>query len=624
MDSLFKKNFIASKNTVLGWQYENEKEILEKYDTEEIGELLITDKEKLWHTQSDVNMEFAIDIWCQQFDDQSVTYTSIFLIFGFGNMGYIEKMLEKYPQNLILIYEPYEAVLINQMKTYDMTKLFNHKKLYIFTGEERQTAWRKYIASIISYNNYHDIIRAKLPNYVKINVDEYLAYRDTIDYFICNEIESARLMVKSEKNRGRNFLYNLYDFLHQSGIRNLKEAFEKYDLKTYPAVIVSAGPSLDKNISELTKYQDKVFVVGLNASLKVLRSHNIIPDIILSYDSKIADISPFDCEDNNKIPLLTNLTADYRVIKKNRARRFYGYENNNYIKKLTEKINVKLMDSDNGGCVANAAFAFVQAMGFETIILVGQDLAYTDNKIHAGNRIDDRKIDTKKNNYIRVKGVDGDKVPTDRIMCTYRKWFEDRINDNPDLNVINATAGGAYIEGATHMRLNEALKKFCRGESFDFRGLIDECDDAFTREERTEAYGVISDAEKKIDVEKRKLLDQKKVYEKIDLLNRKRKYHTAEFRRCIKNAGEIEKYIENDMNMELIKLFVNDAEVSVKNKMRKKETNVYEEVKIAADAGMELLDGYVLACDKLKETWEEVHILIEESKNERTDEKAIQ
>ena len=68
------------------------------------------------------------------------------------------------------------------------------------------------------------------------------------------------------------------------------------------------------------------------------------------------------------------------------------------------------MDSDNGGCVANAAFAFVQAMGFETIILVGQDLAYTDNKIHAGNRIDDRKINTNQDNYVRVKGVDGDNV----------------------------------------------------------------------------------------------------------------------------------------------------------------------------------------------------------------------
>ena len=113
------------------------------------------------------------------------------------------------------------------------------------------------------------------------------------------------------------------------------------------------------------------------------------------------------------------------------------------------------------------------------------------------------------------------------------------------------------------------------------------------------------------------------MYEKIDLLNRKQKYHTTEFRKCLKNAGEIEKNIEDDMNMDLVKLFVNDAEVCIKNKMRKKEDNAYEEIKLAVDSGMELLDGYALACDKLKETWEEVHTLIEESKNERANEKTI-
>lgn len=623
MDSLLKKNYIASKNTVLGWKYESEKEILRKYGTEELEELIIINNGKSWHTKSSIDMSLAIDIWGQQFDDKNITYASIFVIYGFGNMGYIEKLIEKYPENVVLVYEPFEEVIVKQMKNYDMTKLFENDKLYIFTGEERQKLWRKYIGSIVSYDNYHDIICVQLPNYVKIDIDEYIMFKQSIDYFICNEVESAKLMVTSEKNRGRNFLYNLYDFLSQSGIKNLKDTFAKYDLTGYSAIIVSAGPSLDRNIAELTKYKDKVFIIGLNASLNVLRSHNITPDIMLSYDPKISDISPFDDDYNNKIPLLTNLTADYRVVKRNRARRFFGYENNSYINKLAKKINVQLMDSDNGGCVANAAFAFAQTIGFKTIILVGQDLAYTNNKLHAGNRIDEKKLDLNQKKYIMVKGVYGDEVPTDRIMCTYRKWFENRINDYPELNVINATEGGAFIDGAIHMKLSDALKEYCTGENFDFRKVIDESEPAFSQEERAKAFEIISEAEREIAAEKKKLLGQKVVYEKIDLLNRKQKYHTTEFRKCLKNAGEIEKNIEDDMNMDLIKLFVNDAEVCIKNKMRKKEDNAYEEIKLAVDSGMELLDGYALACDKLKETWEEVHTLIEESKNERANEKTI-
>ena len=46
--------------------------------------------------------------------------------------------------------------------------------------------------------------------------------------------------------------------------------------------------------------------------------------------------------------------------------------------------------------------------------------------------------------------------------------------------------------------------------------------------------------------------------------------------------------------------------------MREKETTAYDEIKLAVDSGKELIDGYVLACDKLKEAWDEVHRLIEE------------
>lgn len=613
MDSLLRKNFEASKDTVVGWEYKNEKEFLKQNkDDTEYDELKIVKDGREWNLHSKVDMESPVDIWCEQFWDKNISYTSVFLIYGLGYKGYIEKLMEKYPDNAVFVYEPFQEVLIQQMKTYDMTDLLNKEKLIIFTGDKRFEMWRKYMGNIISYDNYHDLIYGVLPNYIKADEDEYKEYKEIIEYFICNEVESMRLMVAAEENRGRNFLYNCNDFIYQAGIKELKDAFTKYKFNDYPAVVVSAGPSLENNVEELAKYKGKAFIIGLNASLKMLRKHDITPDIMLSYDAKISDFTPFEDEEANHIPLLTNITSDYRVVRANKSRRFYDYENNEYINKLVAELNIKLIRSESGGCVANAAFAFAQKMGFNNIILIGQDLAYTNNKIHAGQRADKNDIDVNDEQYVMVKGVYEDEVPTDRIFCTYRKWFEDRIADNPDLNVINATEGGAYIEGATHMTLKEALEKYCVGTELDFRKIIDDSGMLFSDRKRKKALEIIHNSEMNIDNEKKVLLEKKKIYERLDILNRKQKYHTSEFKKCIKETGEVQKYIEESKDMEMIKLFVNNTELRVKNKMREKETTAYDEIKLAVDSGKELIDGYVLACDKLKETWEEVHRLIEE------------
>lgn len=613
MDSLLRKNFKASKDTVVGWEYKNEKEFLKQNkDETEDNELKMVKDGREWNLHSRVDMESPVDIWCEQFLDKNISYTSIFLIYGFGHKRYIEKLIEKYPDNAVFVYEPFQEVLIQQMKMYDMTELLKNEKLIIFTGDNRFEMWRKYVGSIISYDNYHDLICGVLPNYIKADEDEYKEFKETIEYCICNEVESMRMKVAAEENRGRNFLYNCNDFIHQAGIKELKDAFAKHKFDDYPAVVVSAGPSLENNVEELARYKGKAFIIGLNASLKVLRKHNITPDIMLSYDAKISDFTPFENEEINHIPLLTNITSDYRVVRANKSRRFYDYENNEYIGKLAGELNVKLIRSESGGCVANAAFAFAQRMGFNNIILIGQDLAYTNNKIHAGQRADKNDIDINEKEYVMVKGVYEDEVPTDRILCLYKKWFEERIADSPDLNVINATEGGAYIEGATHMTLKEALEKYCVGTEIDFRKIVDDSGMLFSDRKRKKALEIIHNSEMNIDNEKKALLDKKRIYERLDTLNRKQKYHTSEFKKCIKESGEVQKYIEESKEMELIQLFVNNTELFVKNKMREKETTAYDEIKLAVDSGKELIDGYVLACDKLKEAWDEVHRLIEE------------
>lgn len=47
-------------------------------------------------------------------------------------------------------------------------------------------------------------------------------------------------------------------------------------------------------------------------------------------------------------------------------------------------------------------------------------------------------------------------------MDLYRKWFESQIVRYPRLDVIDATEGGAKIEGSEIMTLKEAIERECK------------------------------------------------------------------------------------------------------------------------------------------------------------------
>lgn len=66
-----------------------------------------------------------------------------------------------------------------------------------------------------------------------------------------------------------------------------------------------------------------------------------------------------------------------------------------------------------GGSVANNSFSLVEFLGFKNIILVGQDLAFTDNKKHASNVYKESEIDIEKygSSYTYVKDNNGNDIP---------------------------------------------------------------------------------------------------------------------------------------------------------------------------------------------------------------------
>jgi hypothetical protein len=89
------------------------------------------------------------------------------------------------------------------------------------------------------------------------------------------------------------------------------------------------------------------------------------------------------------------------------------------------------------------------------IIFLGLDLAFTDNYIHAAET--SRRDLTSTEDLRQVPDIHGNKIFTSKSLDIYRQWIENRIRNEKGIEFIDATEGGARIEGMKLMKLSECL-----------------------------------------------------------------------------------------------------------------------------------------------------------------------
>ncbi|MFW5890670.1 MAG: 6-hydroxymethylpterin diphosphokinase MptE-like protein, partial [bacterium] len=124
-----------------------------------------------------------------------------------------------------------------------------------------------------------------------------------------------------------------------------------------------------------------------------------------------------------------------------------------------EKIAGNFSVLDTGGTVSHSMVDFAYKIGTDPIILVGQDLAYTDMRSHAsGTAFEKRKINDKE--LIEVKGING-KVYTDKVFLSMSTFFNDYFNKHQDREFIDATEGGVKFDNIKINDLKSVINQYC-------------------------------------------------------------------------------------------------------------------------------------------------------------------
>jgi len=245
-------------------------------------------------------------------------------------------------------------------------------------------------------------------------------------------------------------------------------------LRGKPAIMVSAGPSLNKNMHLLEEAKKKCFVVAVGSAVKILHSNGILPHVRAAFSPYPDENVVFDgIDDFQGVPLVFSNTLDFMVVKKYDAPKFRMVMAGDPISRFVyTRSGVKHALVGGGGTIANVTFDLLCRAGCSKVILMGQDLCYTDNNLYAKGSWSNPVVSQGAAGLLPEKDIFGNRVFTSKAFLGLRHDFEQAMKAyaKQGTQFLNATEGGLHLEGSQDLPLEDVLDAIT--QEVDFGTLI--------------------------------------------------------------------------------------------------------------------------------------------------------
>jgi hypothetical protein len=254
----------------------------------------------------------------------------------------------------------------------------------------------------------------------------------------------------------KNYSENFLEYLQAPGISSL---FDR--VAGVPAVIVAAGPSLEKNVHLLPALYDKALIVAAGSAIGPLTHYGIRPHLLLSCDPTVNNYNHFANFDGSEIPLVFASSIYHKIVQEYRGLKFSFSLNtmNDWPDRITGREKGILQ---SGATVAVTCLDLAVRLGCDPIIFIGQDLAYSGMKTHAEGNFYARPVLDGESELFLTEGNNGP-VYTSKTLWTMKLHMENQINAiRQERRIINATEGGAVLRGAETMSFADVIEHYCR------------------------------------------------------------------------------------------------------------------------------------------------------------------
>ncbi|ECL4328125.1 motility associated factor glycosyltransferase family protein, partial [Campylobacter jejuni] len=411
------------------------------------------------------NLEEEINFFYQSILEKTPRYPFI-CIYGTGNALLIKNLAKHYKH--LFVFESEIELFILALSTIDLSEELKVYKIVLFDcvakDLEIQIAMIFDQQSILEYLSLYEMF---------ISSHYYLKYYEASILFV-NElcIKSASVAIRNADitcflpllTHGQ-FLQNIPSMLESIPFqRILSQRKNKFD----NAIVVSAGPSLAKQLSLLKAYQDKAVIFCADGALSMLEKEGIIPDYVTNLDFTDLAMKFFQNKENktslNVLSCATHLSLVHFLDNKSVVLRDDP---------LYQRFNLNDFGYiDTGTHVSHFSYTLALALGFKNIIMIGQDLAFDEEGNSHSKGFDFGE------KFSGEENIDKLKVPAyggKGEVLTHITWNDYRIKleylfacNEQKAKFYNATEGGARINFTEELSFKECCEKLLTKEKPKF------------------------------------------------------------------------------------------------------------------------------------------------------------
>lgn len=379
---------------------------------------------------------------------QDINENTVIIIYGLDSGEYLEKLNKSITyNNKVLVIEPIESIA----KKYKDGK---YKNLNIISIKDIDTYTNK---NLIDINNIKNVRFHCFGNYSRAFKDEYEVLVKKLNELTVNITLNINTINKFKKESTFNVINSLMEINNSYTFKDWEGIYQGAT-----ALVVSSGPSLDKNINDLLKYKDKLdncVIIAGNRTVKPLIENGIIPDFVCAIDPQEVVYDMLKDYLSYKIPLVYTENTNSKLIKLTEGIKIFASKGLALL--LGDRILNKPSKFYTGGSVAHLQTDVAVKLGCESIVFLGQDLAYTFDKGHSTST--ENKIDLKpiKVSIFYVKDVYDKDIITEFSLNNFRVYLEEyikQVKETKNVQFINSSYG-ANINGTVFKELEEVLKE---------------------------------------------------------------------------------------------------------------------------------------------------------------------
>ncbi|EQB0060535.1 motility associated factor glycosyltransferase family protein [Campylobacter jejuni] len=411
------------------------------------------------------NLEEELNFFYQGILEKTPRYPFI-CIYGIGNALLIKNLAKHYKH--LFVFESEIELFILALSTLDLSEELCSGKIYLVDIEEERVDIQLLILfdmkDISEYLSLYEMF---------VNNVYYKKFYEDI-WHKADELCEKNIKVVI-RNLGSNsdlsfecyshLLQNIPSMLESIPFqRILNERKNKFD----NAIVVSAGPSLTKQLPLLKACQDKAVIFCADGALSMLEKEGIVPDYVTNLDFTDLAMKFFQNKENKtSLNILSCATYPNLV---------HFLDNKSVILRddpLCQRFNLNDFGYiDTGTHVSHFSYTLALALGFKNIILIGQDLAF------------DEEGNSHSKGFSYGEQFNGEKtVPTLKAQAyagkgevlTHITWNDYRIKleylfacNDQKAKFYNATEGGARINFTEELSFKECCEKLLTKEKPQF------------------------------------------------------------------------------------------------------------------------------------------------------------